>query len=85
MVENEMAALSKYYSEIMKIHNVTCADVLHPDESCTFFLLKTAPITLFRTAQFFVPLYFVSVVVFFFFKDICEKSEKEWGHMRVSP
>ncbi|XP_031619736.1 uncharacterized protein LOC116338537 [Contarinia nasturtii] len=59
---SEMAALSKYYSEIMKSHNVTCAYVLHPDESCTYFLLKTIPITLFRTAQFFVPLYFLPML-----------------------
>lgn len=61
-----MAALSKYYSEIMKNHNVNCAYVLHPSESCTYFLLKNLPITLFRVSQFFVPLYFVSG--FFFFK-----------------
>lgn len=59
-----MAALSKYYSEIMKNHNVTCAYVLHPDESCTYFLLKNLPITLFRVSQFFVPLYFVSDIFF---------------------
>ena len=55
-----MAALSKYYSEIMKSNNVTCAHVLHPNKSCTYFLLETLPITLFRTSQFFIPLYFVS-------------------------
>lgn len=56
-----MVALSKYYSEIMESNSVTCAHVLHPNTSCTYFLLETLPITLFRTAQFFVPLYFVSV------------------------
>lgn len=61
-----MAALSKYYSEIMKSHNVTCSDVLHPDTSCTLFLLKTLPITFFRVTQFFVPLYFVSRIALVF-------------------
>lgn len=56
-----MAALSKYYSEIMKSNNVTCAYVLHPDTSCKFFLAKTFATTVFRVSQFFVPLYLVSV------------------------
>ncbi|XP_055324798.1 uncharacterized protein LOC129579145 [Sitodiplosis mosellana] len=57
-----MAALSKYYSEIMRNHNVTCAYVLHPNESCSWFLIKTLPITIFRVSQFFVPLYFLPLL-----------------------
>lgn len=71
-----MVALSKYYSEIMKSNNVTCAHVLHPNTSCTYFLLETLPITLFRTAQFFVPLYFVSVKQQW--KNIYKKAKMSW-------
>lgn len=55
-----MAAMSKYYSDIMKSNRVTCARALHPDSSCSHFLVKTLFTTIFRTSQFFVPLYFVS-------------------------
>lgn len=71
-----MVALSKYYSEIMKSNSVTCAHVLHPNTSCTYFLLETLPITLFRTAQFFVPLYFVSVKQQW--KNIYKKAKMSW-------
>lgn len=69
-----MAALSKYYSEILKTNNVTCAQILHPNTSCTHFLLENLPITLFRVGQFFVPLYFVSGFDHFhFFAGVSKK------------
>lgn len=67
-----MAALSKYYSDIMKSNAVTCAHVLHPDTSCSYFLVKTLFTTIFRVSQFFFPIYFVSIqfdVQFFFVQN----------------
>lgn len=62
-----MAALSKYYSEILIGNKVSCAYVLHPTTTCNRFVLTHIPLIIFRTGQFFFPLYFVSDSLLFRF------------------
>lgn len=59
-ISNAMASFSKYFSEIVSNHHVTCSNLAHPDDSCTQLLLKNIPYIALGASKFFFPLFFVS-------------------------